>query len=241
MEAPAATADGAEGKPAHGSQCSENVHCCYCGIRRDPSSVGHRGQPSLQQEDAAHAHTSASRASVWLKPLLCQLKPRTHLEVYVPSIYYTVPTDIRREKSYQQNTLAFTNSILNVEAPTEGKISGSLKDESKNRAFLLLPIFKLVWTDVPWNLQTAQLCAQEDVAFLRQESEIFYHPNFNQQGIFHFPLKGFSVCCSVSVLNSSASRGKAVFTLLESSLPNYSVVNGMLNLSSGKIALTSWD
>ena len=84
----------------------------------------------------------------------------------------------------QQNTLAFTNSILNEEAMTEGNISGSLKMRAKRETFLP-PVYeaKLVWTDVPWNLQMAQSCAQEGYGFLRPESEIFLLPNFNQRGL----------------------------------------------------------
>ena len=82
-----------------------------------------------------------------------------------------------------------------------------------------------MWTDVPWNLQTAQLCAQEGCGFLRPESEILLLPNFNQRGLlFTILTEDFLVCCfGVSVLSSvlSESEKKSCFTLLESSLPSY--------------------
>lgn len=183
------------------SRWAESLHTAHSALsvtaatvesRRDPSSVGHTWSTVPPARRCSTCPHLTSRASVCLRePLLCQLKPRTHLRFMSLPIYYTVsPWTSRREKNrVSTKHTCFHEQHSKCGGTDRGQNFWESKDESKNRD-LSPPAYeaKLVWTDVPWNLQTAQLCAQEGCGFLRPEGEILLLPNFNQRGLlFTFP------------------------------------------------------
>lgn len=97
----------------------------------------------------------------------------------------------------------------------------------KTETFLHLPM-KLNWCGLMYHgiYRRLSCVLKRDVDFSDQRVKSFYHQTSTNGGYFlHFPLKAFRFAAPESLYLAQLSlhlRSKAVFTLLESSLPSYS-------------------
>lgn len=238
------------GEPAHGSQCSE-CHCCYCGIQEGPELCwAHVANRPSSKKDVAHAHTWPHMHLSVCQSLCHASSNPAHICGLCPFLFITLsPPEHPGERKIacQQNTLAFTNSILNVEVPTEGKISGSLKMRVKTETFLHLPM-KLNWCGLMYHgiYRRLSCVLKRDVDFSDQKVKSFYYQTSTNGGYFlHFPFKAFRFAAPESLYLAQLSLciwEVKLFLHFWKVLSQATVmVNEMLNLSSGKIALISWD
>lgn len=160
--------------------------------------------------------------------------------VYVPSyLLHCLPLNIQeREKlQCQQNTLAFTNSILNEEAPTEGKTAGSLKMRVKRETFLHLPMKLNLCGLMCRGIYRRLSCVlKRDVDFSDQKVKSFYYQTSTNGGYFsQFSLKTFWFAVSESLYLAQFSlnlRRKAVLHFWKVLSQATIMVNETLNLSS---------
>lgn len=149
------------GKPAHGSQCSEYLFC-YCGIQEGRALMGTVvNRPSA--EDLGYAHTWPHGHVYQYKRASAMPAQTPHICGLCPFLFITLsPPEHPGERKIVSTKLCLSHEQHSKCGGTDrGQNFWESKDESKSRD-LSPPAYeaKLVWTDVPWNLQTAWLCSR---------------------------------------------------------------------------------
>lgn len=172
----------------HTAHSALSVTAATVESRRDPSSARHTWStvPPARRM-SAYAHTW-SHVHLSVCQSLCHANSNpAHICGLCPFLFITLsPPEHLGERKIAVSTkhTCFHEQHSKWGGTNRGQNCWESKDKSKKRD-LSPPAYeaKLMWTDVPWNLQTAQLCAQEGCGFLRPESEILLLPNFNQRGL----------------------------------------------------------
>ena len=234
-------------EPAPGSQCWVSLLLLW-NPGGTQALLGTHGQPFLQQEGCRHMPTlDLMCICLFAGATVMPTQTPCTFAVYVPSyLLHCLPQTSRREKlPCQQNTFAFTNSILNEEEMTEGNISGSLKMRVKRETFFHLSM-KLNWYGLMYHgiYRWLSHVLKRDVDFSDQKVKSFYYQTSTNGGYFlQFPLKTFQFALLESLYLAQLAlnlRSKAVlhFWKLLSQAKigqwdgQWSMVNEMLNLSS---------